>query len=218
MDDYLLSLLSFTGAAVIFTMTPGLDTVMTLRVSASEGRLAGMGAMSGICCGLSIWGIAAAFGLTALLSASTLAFDMVKIAGAAYLAYLGIGLILKPRSSLGGNNLEEAHQILKKSSVFYGAFRKGIMTNLLNPKVGIFTITLFPQFIPSHGNPIAFSLVLTLIQTILDIFWLGSLVLLTAPLGRFLRTPKVVRCLDRMSGIIFIGFGLLILFEKNSPS
>lgn len=217
MDAYLLKLISFTGVAALFTITPGLDTVMTLRVSATEGRLAGMGAMFGICAGLSIWGVAAAFGLAALFKASYLAFTIVKIAGAGYLAYLGLKLLLKPRSALTAAAKDDNIVPIKKHTVFYTAFSKGLMTNLLNPKVGIFMITLFPQFIPEHGNTIIFSLVMTMIQTILDILWLGSLVLLTVPLGRFLRTPRVVRNLDRMTGVIFIGFGVKILLE-HSPS
>lgn len=217
MGHYILTLVSFTLAAGVFTATPGLDTVMTLRTAASGGKLAGAGAVTGICLGLTIWGIAAAFGLAALFQASHLAFMIVKCAGAAYLGWLGFCLLANPRTSLSDNGKQAgAGERASSRSVFLLACRRGLMTNLLNPKVGIFMITFFPQFIPPHVNTVMFSLMLTIIQTVLDVLWLGALVLLTVPLGRFLRRPEVVRQLDRLTGLIFIGFGVKILLEKST--
>ncbi|WP_264779019.1 LysE family translocator, partial [Gluconobacter sphaericus] len=96
MHPYLIPLLTFAAAAGVFTITPGLDTAMTLRTATTSGWKAGLAAVVGICLGLGIWGLAAAFGLAALLAASETAFTVVKWAGALYLAWLGIGLILPP--------------------------------------------------------------------------------------------------------------------------
>lgn len=214
MSPFWISLLTFTLAAALFVVTPGLDTVMTLRTAASEGRKAGLGAVCGICAGLSVWGIGAAFGLTALLRTSADAFLLVKCAGAAYLAWLGIGLLLHPRTDLLASKRKTPFPMPEKDP-FWASFRHGILTDLLNPKVGVFVITFFPQFIPPHANAVAFSLLLAGIQAFLTLLWLGLLVFLTVPLGKFLSTPKVVRCLDRMTGVVFIGFGAKLLLTHE---
>ena len=101
LSSVLISLLAFVAAAGVPTVTPGGDTAMVLRSSTSGGPRAGVAAGLGICSGLFVWGAGAAFGLTALLAASEIAFTIVKWFGAAYLVYLGIKLLLKPRDSLG---------------------------------------------------------------------------------------------------------------------
>ncbi|MFT9222422.1 LysE family translocator [Gluconobacter oxydans] len=210
MHPYLIPLLTFAAAAAVFTITPGLDTAMTLRTATTSGWKAGLAAVVGICLGLGIWGLAAAFGLTALLAASETAFMVVKWAGALYLAWLGIGLILHPRASLGTAETVPVHDDAR------AAFRRGLLTNLLNPKVGIFYMTFMPQFIPPHVNVKEFSLLLTAIQAILSFSWLALLVALTVPLGRFLSSPVVVRRMDRLTGGIFIAFSLKLALSRRA--
>ncbi|QDH15619.1 LysE family translocator [Oecophyllibacter saccharovorans] len=221
MSQALLSLLAFTLAAGLMTLTPGLDTVMTLRTAAADGRRAGLGAVLGIALGISVWGVGAAFGLTALLRTSAIAFLAVKCAGAAYLIWLGLSLIIHPRTELtssrparkagGAADPEEA----RIHDPFWHAFRRGLMTDLLNPKIGVFVITFFPQFIPPHVNTVVFSLLLAGILAFLSVVWLGTLVFLTAPLGRFLSRPVVVKRLDRLTGAVFIGFGAKLLLTHE---
>lgn len=210
MHPYLIPLLTFAAAAAVFTITPGLDTAMTLRTATTSGWKAGLAAVVGICLGLGIWGLAAAFGLTALLAASETAFTVVKWAGALYLAWLGIGLILRPRTSLG---TAEAVPVQADASA---AFRRGLLTNLLNPKVGIFYMTFMPQFIPPHVNVKEFSLLLTAIQALLSFSWLALLVVLTVPLGRFLSSATVVRRMDRLTGSIFLAFSLKLALSRRA--
>ncbi|MFT8978390.1 LysE family translocator [Gluconobacter oxydans] len=210
MHPYLIPLLTFAAAAAVFTITPGLDTAMTLRTATTSGWKAGLAAVTGICLGLGIWGLAAAFGLTALLAASETAFTVVKWAGALYLAWLGIGLILHPRASLGTAETVPVHDDAR------AAFHRGLLTNLLNPKVGIFYMTFMPQFIPPHVNVKEFSLLLTAIQAILSFSWLALLVALTVPLGRFLSSPVVVRRMDRLTGSIFLAFSLKLALSRRA--
>ncbi|MBF0875424.1 LysE family translocator [Gluconobacter cerevisiae] len=210
MHPYLIPLLTFAAAAAVFTITPGLDTAMTLRTATTSGWKAGLAAVVGICLGLGIWGLAAAFGLTALLAASQTAFMIVKWAGALYLAWLGIGLILHPRTSLG------AADAVPVQADARAAFRRGLLTNLLNPKVGIFYMTFMPQFIPPHVNVKEFSLLLTGIQALLSFSWLGLLVVLTVPLGRFLSSATVVRRMDRLTGSIFLAFSLKLALSRRA--
>ncbi|WP_175282592.1 LysE family translocator [Gluconobacter morbifer] len=210
MHASLISLLTFAAAAAVFTITPGLDTVMTLRTATTSGWKAGLAAVAGICLGLGVWGLGAAFGLTALLAASRTAFMIVKWAGALYLAWIGIRLLLHPRTSLmtaeaGATGRQDVQT----------SFRCGLFTNLLNPKVGVFYMTFLPQFIPPHVNVRDFSLLLTGIQTFLSFFWLALLVALTVPLGRFLSSPAVVRRMDRLTGCIFLAFGLKLALSHR---
>jgi threonine/homoserine/homoserine lactone efflux protein len=206
-------LLLFIAAAGLLTITPGMDTAMVLRTSTSCGPRDGAAASIGICLGLLIWGVGAAFGLTALLAASALAFDILKWVGAAYLVYLGLKLLVKPRSSstLDRNQSEEAAKSGKNSSAFY----RGFLSNMLNPKVGVFYITFLPQFIPHGVNAAGFSLLLAGIHVLITTAWFALLIALTVPLGRFLSKPGVVRNLDRLTGCVFVGFGVKLAVAKH---
>ena len=203
-------LIAFVAAATLMTLTPGLDTAMVLRTSAAEGRRSGAAASAGICLGLLVWGMGAAFGLTALLAASRLAFTGLKWAGAAYLAWLGLKLLFKPREAW----TEAAAPGGRASGGWSQAFRRGLLSNLLNPKVGIFYITFLPQFIPHGYNVALVSLLLTSIHVVLGLAWLSVLTALTAPLGQWLRQGPVVKALDRLTGAVFIGFGVRLALSE----
>lgn len=134
MTDFPL-LLTFIAAASVLAITPGVDTAIVLRAAASDGRRQALQASNGIALGCLIWGAAVSLGLGALLQASEWAYTLVKFAGAAYLMWLGIGLLWKPRTSL---NLDGASI---PSGLAAHAFWRGFLTNLLNPKVGVFYVT-----------------------------------------------------------------------------
>jgi RhtB (resistance to homoserine/threonine) family protein len=211
MSDVLLPLLAFTVAAALLTITPGADTAMVLRTSTADGPRAGVATALGICLGLLVWGVAAAFGVTALLAASVLAFTALKWLGAAYLVYLGVRLLLKPRSTMAPGGVAS---LSRAGGV--GAFRRGLLTNLLNPKVGIFYVSFLPQFMPHGVNVAAFSLLLAGVHVMLSLVWLCLLVALTVPLARVLSRPAVVRGLDRLTGCVFVGFGLRLALSERS--
>ena len=193
-----LSLAAFALAAGLLTITPGVDTALVLRASASQGPRAGAAAALGVCGGLFVWGAGAAVGLNALVAASASAYLALKWVGAAYLCFLGLQLLLRPRAGLvfeaaaGGDG---------------AALRRGFLTNVLNPKVGVFYATFLPQFIPLGANVAVFSLLLAAIHVALTLVWFAALIALTVPLGRWLRAPRVVRALDRLTGCVFLAFG-----------
>jgi len=204
----------FIVAAGLLTMTPGVDTAMVLRTSTSCGTRQGVAAAFGICLGLLVWGMSAAFGLTALLAASELAFTIVKWAGAAYLVYLGAKLLIKPRSSMAADQMlsgDSAGLRREKS-----AFGRGFLSNILNPKVGVFYVTFLPQFIPHGVNVAGFSLLLASIHVVITLAWFFLLIALTAPLGRFLARPSVIRNLDRLTGCVFVGFGVRLAASRRA--
>ncbi len=210
MTDILLPLLAFTAAAAVLTITPGADTAMVLRTSTADGPHAGVATALGICLGLLVWGVGAAFGLTALLAASALAFTALKWLGAAYLVYLGVRLLLRPRSAMAA-----VGPIPERRAGSLGAFRRGLLTNLLNPKVGVFYISFLPQFIPHGVNVAAFSLLLAGVHVLLALAWLCLLVALTVPLARVLSRPGVVRGLDRLTACVFVGFGVRLALTER---
>ena len=202
------ALLAFIAAATILTITPGVDTAMVLRAAAGGGPRPAVFAATGISVGCLVWGAAVSVGLGALLAASPLAFTLVTWAGAAYLLYLGAKLIVRPRqrfdAAAGG-----AAQIDPQQSL-----RQGLLTNLLNPKVGVFYITFLPQFVPAGANVAAFSFLLAVIHVLLSAIWFAILIAATVPMGRALRRPRVVKAMDRVTGGVFVAFGLKLALSK----
>ena len=204
------ALLAFVVAAGLFTITPGLDTAIVLRASALEGRRAGIAAAAGITLGLMVWGAASAIGLTALLAASSLAFAALKWVGAAYLVFVGLGMVLRPKATITTAESETAG--------VHGAglwLRRGLLTNLLNPKVGVFYVAFLPQFTPK-GAPVGpFIALLVAIHIAQGALWFTALIAATQPLGRWLRRPVIARRMNRLTGLVFLGFGARLALEHR---
>lgn len=194
-------LLTFMAAASVLTLTPGVDTAMVLRAATIDGRRSALMASGGIGLGCLAWGGAVSLGLGALLKASELAFTAFKLAGGAYLVWMGWKLLTKPRSNM------ETSAVKASSSHSWGAFKRGFITNLLNPKVGVFYVTFLPQFVPSEAEVAAYSFFRASIHVLLTLAWFIILVAATVPLERFLRRPAAVKTLDRLTGCVFLGFG-----------
>lgn len=195
-------LAAFLAAATILTITPGVDTAMVLRSATVEGRRSAVLASVGIGLGCLIWGAAVSLGLGALLHASELAYSIVKLAGAAYLLWLGVRLLLKPRAAMG----EAPTQVAARNAG--DAFWRGLLTNLLNPKIGVFYITFLPLFVPKGAGIAGYSFFLACLHVLLTFAWFAALIAATVPLGRVLRRPKAVTIMDRLTGVVFVGFAL----------
>lgn len=208
------ALLAFTLAAAILTVTPGMDTALVLRTAAVEGGRRALMAGLGIAAGCLAWGVVAAFGLGSLLLVSTLAYDTLRICAALYLFYLGVKLLWGARQGKQAAP-DSAPPAPAAAASAGGWFMRGCLTNALNPKIGIFYITFLPQFIPAGADVLRFSLLLAGIHAMLGIVWFGVLVAATRPLARWLSRPAVMRGLDRMTGAVFIAFGLKLALEKR---
>ena len=204
------SLLAFGLAATLLTITPGLDTAMVLRSAVAGGPRQAIATAIGIGLGCLAWGAAVALGLGIVLTASTLAYTVLKWAGAAYLLWLGIKLLFRPRSRM---TAETASPVVPLSRS--AAMRRGFLTNLLNPKIGVFYVTFLPQFVPTGSNVALFSFALACIHVTLGTAWFAIMIAATAPLNRQLRRPAVVRVLDRMTGGVFIGFGVKLALSSR---
>jgi len=202
-----ISLLAFTVAAALLTVTPGLDTALVLRTAASEGRRPAVWSGLGIVTGCFVWAAIVAGGLSALLLASESAYNTLRWIGAAYLLYVGVGLLRRPRHSFAN---EAAPRNRGR-----GAYARGALTNLLNPKVGIFYVSFLPQFVPAGVSVAPFTLLLGAIHGLLGLIWFAVLIAATGPLMQRLRRPSVVRWLDRGTGAIFVGFGARLALESR---
>jgi threonine/homoserine/homoserine lactone efflux protein len=198
------SLIAFAIAAGLLTLTPGLDTALMLRTAAVEGPRRAITTGAGILSGCLVWGAAVAVGLGALLTASETAFTLLKWAGAAYLVWLGAGMILKPRKRFD-----------LTASPRRSGFARGLMTNLLNPKVGVFYISFLPQFVPAGVAPAPWMFGLAALHAAITVPWFALLVGATVPLSGLLKRSGVVTWLDRITGGVLIGFGVKLAFARR---
>lgn len=204
------ALAAFCIAAALLTIAPGLDTALVLRTAAAEGARGAALAGLGIVLGCLTWGAAVAFGLGALLAASQPAFSALKWAGAIYLVWLGAGLILRPRSRIA---LEAAGGGASRHT--RGWLGRGYLTNLLNPKVGVFYVSFLPQFLPAHVTAGPFIFLLAALHAAMGLVWFAALILATRPIARALRRPAVVRRLDRLTGLVFVSFGVKLALVRQ---
>ncbi|MFP5497496.1 MAG: LysE family translocator [Gammaproteobacteria bacterium] len=201
------NLLAFTFAATLLTLTPGLDTALVLRTATVEGKQQALRATLGINAGCLLWGAAVAFGLGALIAVSEVAFNVLKYCGAAYLAWLGLNMLVRPRSSLAS--------VEPDGKPGANWFLKGMMGNVLNPKIGIFYVSFLPQFIPQGHPLVAWTFGLVSIHVVISLAWALILIGATQPLAGVLRREKVIKWMDRTTGMIFVLFAARLAFSKR---
>ncbi|MDB5058197.1 MAG: LysE family translocator, partial [Chloroflexi bacterium] len=193
---------------------PGADTAVVTRATLAYGRKAALCTTVGINTGVMLWAAASAVGLAALLSASAVAFTVIKLIGAAYLVYLGIlSLNQARRHDVARDGRPQPEAALGQSS--WATYRQGIFTNLLNPKVGVFYTTFLPQFISPGENVILKSMLLAGIHNLMGFLWLTGYAYLVARAGDVLRRPAVRATLDKVTGVVLIAFGLRLALERR---
>lgn len=205
-------LIAFVLTSVLLTATPGPDNLMVLGVGASRGRRHGVAFGLGCATGCLSHTVLAVLGVSALVVASPLAFTLLKVAGGAYLVWLGIGAL----RSRGGASLPGGEQVPGEAVAEPGAqsatryFFKGMLANAINPKVVLFFLSFLPQFVvPAQGNVPGQTAVLGLVFTLQAAVLFGLLGLFAGTVGQWLqRRPGASRWLDRLTGVIFIGLGL----------
>jgi len=200
----------FIATAIVLILTPGQDTFFILGRSLAGGRSAGISAALGVSAGTVVHTILAALGLSALLATSPYAFMAVKFAGAAYLLYIGVKALLTRSAQAPGADVAA-------NGGRWPAFRQGIITNLLNPKVGLFFLALMPQFIDSgSSNKVGAFLALGLSFVSLGVVWCCVLAIGAAKLrGAFLRRPSFATWLNRVAGAMFIGLGIKLATARQ---
>jgi len=196
--------LAFLGVSAVVIVTPGQDTALTIRNALAGGRRGGVFTAAGVATGQATWTIAAAAGVAALLQASEPAFLAVRLAGAAYLVYLGAQTLL--RAFLR----RQIEHVARRPATPRGAFRQGALSNLGNPKMAIFFTSLLPQF----GTSFAVMLALGLVFCVMTFVWLTAYGVAVAQAGDVLRRPRVRRVIDAVTGAVLAVFGVRLALER----
>ena len=199
-------LLAFLAVATLLTITPGADMALVTRNVLRGGVGDGLRTSAGILTGLCVWAFLSAVGVAALLAASATAFTVLKLAGAAYLVYLGL------------TTLWRAHRVPPAQSpgrqptgrAFGGLYREGLLSNLLNPKVGIFYTTFLPQFVEPGSSVLAWTTLLAGIHIATGVVWLVFFAWLVARARDVLGRPRLRRTLDRVTGCVLVGLGVRV--------
>ena len=196
--------LPFLITITALTITPGVDSVLVIRNSARGGSKDGMYTSIGICLGLFAHALISAAGLSLILLSSAELFTLLKLAGAAYLIWLGVQSI---RSALKHQTLPyESVSSVAEVSVFR-SLREGLLSNVLNPKTIVFYMAFLPQFIDPDHPPIPQALMMAGIHFVLAMLWQGGLVLMVKRARVWLQQPKVSKTLDSITGLILVAFG-----------
>lgn len=205
-------LLLFVGVAAIVIVVPGPDTAVVTKNVLLHGRRAALGASLGVSAGLSLWTLAAAVGVASVLRASAVAFTVLKLIGALYLIYLGFQALRAARQA--GTGAPTSAAIRAEMSAL-GGFRQGLLSDLANPKIGIFFTSLLPQFV-SPGHPVLFPfLALGAVFVLMTVLWLTAYCLVAARAAQTLQRPRVRAAMDRITGVVLIALGLRLAVEHR---
>ncbi len=200
------ALLAFLAVSALVICTPGQDTALTIRNTLSGGRSGGVATAAGVALGQAVWTVAAAIGIAVLVAASEPAFLALKLAGAAYLVFLGAQTLWH---ALRGSYTRPGAS--DRTLQPRAAMRQGLVSNLGNPKMAAFFTSLLPQF----GDGVAVLLGLGLVFSLMTLAWLSGYAFAVAKTSAFLLRPRVRRALDAITGAVLVAFGLRLAAERG---
>jgi threonine/homoserine/homoserine lactone efflux protein len=205
LDDQLLAFISVSVAVVVI---PGPDMALVARNVLRFGRAAGMATSVGICTGILGWAVAAALGVSTLLATSAAAFTVLKLAGAAYLIYLGIATLRAHDVAIHDGEHD------RPALPWHRAWLQGLLSALLNPKLGVFFLTLLPQFIDPGDSPAVQALQLAVLFDLIGLCWLMTYSAMLGAAGRALNRPGPRRFIRRLTGTILVALGARVALEQ----
>lgn len=207
-----LNLIPFVLVAVVVVITPGVDMALVTKNALLHGRRAALASAFGINTGIAAWTLAAALGVAAIVRASVAAFAAVKFAGAIYLIYLGVqALRAARRERRTGGGMPVAAPIPTSA-----AYRQGLVSNALNPKIAVFFTSLLPQFVEPGGSTLLGLLALGALFNLFGVVWLTGYALAAARGRSLLRRPRIRAALDSLSGIVLVGLGVRLALERRT--
>ena len=202
----------FTSAVFVLNATPGVDFLLTVSRTLQGGARAGVAAALGIAAGCVVHALAAAFGLAALLAVHPAAFRVIQWAGAAYLVWLGLGML---RAAWRGRADAATAAAGGGARGAWAEFRGGLLTNVLNPKVALFFLAFLPQFVPAASPSATTSFLLLGAWFVAQgLLFLLALVAIAARLQRLQARPAVGRWLNAAGGLLFVALALRLLRER----
>ena len=204
--DMLNSLAQFAVVAGLMVLVPGLDFTLVLRTALTQSKKVAFAASAGICLGLFLWAAAAAAGLSAVLAASETAFTTLRFIGAGYMIYLGARFLWHshPRE-------ESHHSSPAAPESTLTTFGRGVLTNVLNPKAGVFYIAILPPFLPVDSNVLLSGLAFASVHVIESLLYFTAIILAADFFKEQFTKPRFRKWLDRIAGTLIIGFGLRLL-------
>ncbi|WP_437952423.1 LysE family translocator [Sorangium sp. So ce296] len=205
------TLLAFCGAALVLAVIPGPSTAVIVRQALRGGRRAALAAIAANELGLLFWALVAALGASALVEASAVAYDVLRIAGAVVLIALGAQSILGRRRAGDGDAGSGARE---PAAGGWSAFRIGLLTILANPKAAVFAASFLPQFVPAGAPTLPALLVLSLVWVAVDTAWYLALVLLLGRLQAAMSGGRVRRTLEAVSGVVLVALGVRMVLER----
>lgn len=203
------TLIAFVGISVLLSVTPGPDMAVVTRNALAHGRRGVILTTTGIALALAIWVTATAVGLSAVVRASSELLFVLKLIGAAYLAYLGIRTLIesrrRPDDLLAGTPpAAPAHVI----------FRQGFLSAMSNPKLGVFFVTFLPQFVTPGQALLPRLFLLGLIFAVIGWTWLNVYGILVTRVREFITAPRVRQWMERVTGVVLLGFGARLAAER----
>jgi threonine/homoserine/homoserine lactone efflux protein len=205
-------LLAFALTSTLLILAPGPDSLLVMRNTLRSGRRAGWVTASGTLSGLLVWAVGAALGLSELLRVSRFGYDTLRFAGAGYLIWLGVsslGLFRRKHTSPGAAAAPDEPAGPRRGRTGFGwVYLNGLLSNLFNPKIGVFFVAFLPGFIPAGVPAAQFSIALGLWFIAETGAWLATLAWMVSRGVGWLRRSTVQRWLERVTGIALIGFGL----------
>ncbi len=200
------TVLAFAAMTALLIMSPGPNGLLIARTVPTSGRAAGFANIAGFAAAFFVHGTFAIFGLSVLLLKSSTLFTIVKFAGAAYLAWIGVKALRDAWRGAPAALMEV--KPARNPRTLRKAFTEGFLTNMLNPKVAMFYVAAFPQFMPHDGSSPAAAFILVAIHALLNLAWFGPMVLLFDRLSRAARGGTFQRWVKGLTGAVFIGFGV----------
>lgn len=201
-------LIPFLLVVAVLTVTPGPDMALVLRNGVRGGTRLAWWTGLGCCAGIAVHATAAVVGLSALLAASATAYTVVKLVGAAYLVYLGLSALWHTRRAPEAPTAEPAAETSPAL-----AFRQGVLSNVLNPKIALLFLTLLPQFVGGGEPRLATSAVLAAVFLGVAVVWWRVFTLLISTLSRVLSKTEVRTAFERVTGVVLVALGVRVALE-----
>jgi len=200
----LATILSFTFIASLLVMSPGPNGVLIAKTVPTSGKAAGFANVGGFVAAFYVHGALSILGISLILVQSAQAFFIVKMLGAAYLCWVGFKAL---RDAWRGDSTTQDIEPAKRQRTLIKAFIEGFLTNALNPKVSMFYLAAFPQFITQAHGVLGASFMLVFIHSMINLIWFSAMVILFARLASAARNSTFQRWLKGVTGVVFIGFG-----------
>jgi threonine/homoserine/homoserine lactone efflux protein len=209
----LVALVSFTFASVLIVLLPGPDSLVVVRGLVRGGRRGGASTAAGVLAGLAVWVAATTLGLSALLRASETGYEALKIAGAGYLLWIGARSLLAVRRSAGQVAAEGDGPMAPAPLLGGSGFGAGFLTDILNPKVGVFFISFLPGFVPAGHSVGWTTLGFGIWYTVLSALYFIGLIAVSGTIATWMAQARIRRRLDALTGLVLVGFGLRLATE-----